>query len=78
MEINNLSVKGRIAGLVVLAVAVILVIVGLSGFNFLRIKKVDKLKDRVHEISKSLMYAQLAEKAYTQFFEDQLKTEFLR
>jgi hypothetical protein len=76
MKLTKLSVRGQVFGLVFLAVAVILAIVGMGSYHFVQIRSAEGVKDQVNRVSKSILDAQLAEKAYTQVFDDTLKTEF--
>ncbi|HYA41947.1 MAG TPA: methyl-accepting chemotaxis protein [Syntrophobacteraceae bacterium] len=75
---TGIGVKGRILSMVVLAVAIIGILVGVGAYNFYQSSKASEVKQNINLVSKMIMAAQLAEKAYTQIFKDELKSEFLK
>ncbi len=74
----EIGVKGRIFGLVLLALLTIGIVIGLGAYNFWQNKKTAAVEQDINRISKVIMAAQLAEKAYTERFQDELKDEFLK
>ncbi len=73
---GGISLPKRLFGFVGIAVAFILLTVGIGVYYYLHIEKVTLLKNAVHETAEKVLVVRAAEKTYLQFYKDELKEQF--
>lgn len=73
---KKIGLKGRLFGLVVLAVILVMAIIGTGVFYFSHIEDANRIKEDVNQIAQNIQETRMQEKIYLQFFTGQAKKQF--